>query len=71
MEKEKSTTKIIVPSKDIIQNWWELKSFSDKQKLGDCSTTKSALQQMLNGLILYSQEIQEKKKRPTKSAPKN
>ena len=50
MEKEKSATKIIVPSKDIIQNWWELKSFSDKQKLGDCSTTKSALQQMLNGL---------------------
>ena len=22
MEKEKSTTKIIVPGKDLIQNWW-------------------------------------------------
>ena len=49
----------------------EIKSFSDKQKLREFSITKSALQQMLNGLILYSQEIQEKKKRPTKSAPNN
>ena len=29
----------------------ELKSFSDKQKLREFSTTKPALQQMLNGLI--------------------
>ena len=49
----------------------EIKRFSYKQKLREFSITKSALQQMLNGLILYSQEIQEKKKRPTKSAPKN
>ena len=49
----------------------EIKSFSDKQKLREFSITKSALQQMLNGLILYSQEKQEKKKRPTKSAPNN
>ena len=38
----------------------EIKSFSDKQKLREFSTTKSALQQMLKGL--HSQEIQEKKK---------
>jgi len=49
----------------------EIKRFSYKQKLREFSITKSALQQMLNGLILYSQEIQEKKKRPTKSAPQN
>ena len=29
----------------------EIKSFSDKQKLTELSTTKPALQQMLNGLI--------------------
>ena len=38
----------------------EIKSFSDKQKLKEFSTTKPALQQMLKGYI-YSQEIQEKK----------
>ena len=36
-----------------------MKSFSDKQKLREFSTTKPALKQMLKGL---SQEIQEKKK---------
>ena len=36
----------------------EIKSFSDKQKLREFSTTKPALQQM----DLYGQEIQEKKK---------
>jgi len=40
----------------------EIKSFSDKQKLREFSTTKLALQQMLKGL--YSQEIKEKKKDP-------
>ena len=29
----------------------EIKSFSDKQKLREFSNTKSALQQMLNGLL--------------------
>ena len=38
----------------------EIKSFSEKQKLREFSTTKPALQQMLMGL--YSQEIQKKKK---------
>ena len=60
MEREKSTTKITVPDKNLIQNYGEIKSFSDKQKLKEFSTTKPALQQMLTDL--YSQEIQEKKK---------
>ena len=38
----------------------EIKSFSDKQKLREYSTTKPVLQQMLKGH--FSQEIQEKKK---------
>ena len=38
----------------------EIKSFSDKQKLREFSTTKPALQQTLNDL--NSQEIQKKKK---------
>ena len=38
----------------------EIKSFSDKQKLREFSTTKPALQQMLRDL--QSQEIKEKKK---------
>ena len=50
-EREKSTTKITVTSKDLIQNWWRNQSFSDKDKLREISTTKSALQQMLKGLI--------------------
>ena len=37
-----------------------MKSFTDKQKLREFSTTKSALQEMLKGL--YSQETQNKKK---------
>ena len=45
----------------------EIKSFSDKQKLRDFSTTKPTLQQMLKGLI-YSRNI---RKRSTKSTPNN
>ena len=42
----------MVPGKDLIQNWWRNKNFSDKkQKLIGFSTIKPALQQMLNGLI--------------------
>ena len=49
--KKKSTTKNTVPGKDLIQNWWRNKNFSDKQKLREFSITKPALQQMLKGLI--------------------
>ena len=44
-------TKIALPDKDLIQNYGEIKSFSDKQKLREFSTTKPALQQMIKGLI--------------------
>ena len=47
----------------------EIKSFSDKQKLREFSTTKPALQQMLNRLI-YSRNTKEEK-RFTKSTPNN
>ena len=47
----------------------EIKRFSERQKLREFSTTKPALKQMLKGLI--NQEIQEKKKRSTKSTPNN
>ena len=47
----------------------EIKTFSDKQKLSEFSTTKPALQQMLNRLI-QSRNITEEK-RFTKSTPNN
>ena len=67
---KKSTTKITVPGKDLIQNWWRnKKNFSDKQKLREFSTTKPALQQMLKGLTQSKNTREEKK--PTKSTPNN
>ena len=47
----------------------EIKSFSEKQKLREFSTTKSALQQMLKGLILSRNTREEE--RSTKSTPSN
>ena len=47
----------------------EIKSFSDKQKLREFSTTKPALQQMSKGLI-QSRNAREEK-RSTKSTPNN
>ena len=47
----------------------EVKSFSDKQKLREFSTTKPALQQMLKGLIQSRNTTEEK--RSTKSTPDN
>ena len=47
----------------------EIKSFSDKQKLREFSTTKPALQQMLKGLM-QSRNTREDK-RSTKSTPNN
>ena len=45
----------------------EIKSFSDKQKLREFSTTKPALQQMLKGLIQSINATEEKQS--TKSTP--
>ena len=56
---EKSQPRLLYPARISFKSDGEI-SFSDKQKLREFSTTKSALQQMLKGL--HSQEIQEKKK---------
>ena len=58
-----------VPGKDLIQSDGEIKSFSDKQKLKEFSTTKPALQQMLKGLIQSRNTREEKRSR--KSTPNN
>ena len=52
--------RLLYPARILFKIDGEIKSFSDKQKLKEFSTTKPALQQMLTDL--YSQEIQEKKK---------
>ena len=46
----------------------EIKSFSDKQKLRELSTTKSALQQMLKGLIVRKNK---RRKESIKTNPQN
>ena len=46
-----------------------MKSFSDKQKLREFSTTKPALQQMLKGFIQSTNATEEK--RSIKSTPNN
>ena len=50
-QEKKSTIKITVPRKDLIQTDGEIKSFSDMQKLGEFSISKEALQKMLKGFI--------------------
>ena len=52
--------RLLYPARISFKTDGEIKSFSDKQKLREFSTTKPALQQMLKDL--YSQEIQVKKK---------
>ena len=47
----------------------EIKSFTDKQKLREFSTTKPALQQILKGLTESRNRKEEK--RSTKSTPNN
>ena len=47
----------------------EIKTFSDKKKLRELSTTKPDLQEMLKGLI-WSRNTKEEK-RSTKSTPNN
>ena len=43
--------RLLYPAKISFKIDGEIKNFSDKQKLREFSTTKPALQQMLNGLI--------------------
>ena len=55
--------RLVYPAKISFKMDGEIKTFSDKQKLRDFSTTKPALQQMLKGLI-YQEIIKRKKSTP-------
>ena len=44
-------SRLLCPARISFKTDGEIKSFSDKQKLREFSTTKPAVQQMLNGLI--------------------
>ena len=51
MKEKKLKPKMLYCRKTLIQIWWEIKRFPDKQKLKEFSTTKPALQQMLKELL--------------------
>ena len=57
-----------VPGKDLIQSDGEIKSFSDKQKFREFSTTKPVSQQILETLIASKHK---RKERPTKQTQNN
>ena len=61
--------RLLYPARISLKIDGEIKSFSDKQKLREFSTTKPALQQMLKGLM-QSRNTREEK-RSTKSTPNN
>ena len=61
--------RLLYPARISLKIDGEIKSFSDKQKLGEFSTTKLALQQMLKRLT-QSRNTREGK-RSTKSTPNN
>ena len=56
-EREKSTTKITVPSKDLIQNWWRNQKLFREAKVKKIQYHQTSLTTNVK-----SQEIQEKKK---------
>ena len=62
-------TRLLYPARISFKIEGEIKSFSDKQKLREFSTTKPALQQMLKGLIQSRNTTEEK--RSIKSTPNN
>ena len=66
---ENLQSKLAYPAQISFKIDGEIKSFSDKQKLREFSTTKPALQQMLKGLIQSRNTTEEK--RSTKSTPSN
>ena len=51
MKENNLQPRLLYPARISFKIDGEIKSFSDKQKLREFSTTKPALQQMLNGLI--------------------
>ena len=62
-------SRLLYPARISFKIDGEIKSFPDMQKLREFSTTKPALQQMLNGLIQSRNTTEEK--RSTKSIPNN
>ena len=51
MKEKKLQTRLLYPAKILFRYEGEIKSFRDKQKLRELSTTKPALQQMLKDLL--------------------
>ena len=51
VERKQPTTEILCPAELSFRLKGETKSFTDKQKLKEFSTTKPALQEMLKGLL--------------------
>ena len=51
MKENKLQPRLLYPSRISFKNEGEIKSFTDKQKLREFSTTKPALQQMLKNLL--------------------
>ena len=66
---KKLQPRLLYPARISFKIDGEIKSFSDKQKLTEFSTTKPALQQVLNRLIQSRNTTEEK--RSTKSTPNN
>ena len=65
---KEATTKNTLTQKDLFRVDGEIKSFTNRQKLREFSTTKSALQQMLKELLLA--ENKREGKEPHKRNPK-
>ena len=50
-QRKELATRLLYPARTAFQFEGEIKSFPDKQKLTEFSSTKAAFQQMLNELI--------------------
>ena len=59
-EREKSITKIIDPARISFKIDEDIKSFSERQKVREFSTTKQALQQILKGIMQTRNTREEK-----------
>ena len=60
MKENNLQPRLLYPARISFKYEGEIKSFTDKQKLREFSTTKPALQQMLKGLILSGNTREEK-----------
>ena len=68
MEGKNLQPRTLYPARLSFRSDGEIKSFSDKQKLREFSTTKPVLQQILKGISLGRKH--KRRKRPTESKPK-